>query len=79
MIEVRTAKGESLVLTTVEWTKESRRYAINQILRLEGFAKPALDESPKAQVATAHYGAGPRCDLPPHQYTGVMQITSLPA
>jgi hypothetical protein len=53
VIEVRTVKGESLVLTTVEWTKESRRYAINQILRLEGFAKPALDEPPKAHSLAA--------------------------
>jgi hypothetical protein len=52
VIEVRTAKGESLVLTT-EWTKESRRYAVNQILRLEGFAKPALDESPKGHSLAA--------------------------
>ena len=47
VIEVRTAKGVSLVLTTVEWTSESRRLAINQILRLVGFAKPAEDQSPK--------------------------------
>jgi hypothetical protein len=39
VIEVRTAKGELLVLTAVEWTKESRRHAINQILHLEGFCK----------------------------------------
>ena len=53
VIEVRTAKGESLVLTTVEWTSESRRLAINQILRLAGFAKPAVDESPKGRSLVA--------------------------
>jgi hypothetical protein len=53
VIEVRTAKGEALVLTTVEWTSESRRLAINQILRLAGFAKPAVDESPKGRSVVA--------------------------
>ena len=56
VIEVRTAKGESLVLTTVEWSSESRRKAINQILHLAGFAKPAVDKSPKRHslVAKSH-------------------------
>jgi y4mF family transcriptional regulator len=40
VIEVRTALGESLVLTTAEWTKDGRRSALTQILRLAGFAKP---------------------------------------
>ncbi|HTF44560.1 MAG TPA: hypothetical protein VK641_11710, partial [Terriglobales bacterium] len=53
VIEVRTAKGGSLVLTTVEWTSESRRLAINQILHLAGFAKPAVDESPKGRPVVA--------------------------
>jgi len=52
VIEVRTAKGESLVPTTVEWTSE-RRLAINQILRLAGFAKPSIDESPRGRSVVA--------------------------
>ena len=31
VIEVRTAQGQSLVLTTVDWTTDDRRNAINQI------------------------------------------------
>jgi y4mF family transcriptional regulator len=53
VIEVRTAQGQSLVLTTVEWTKDGQRNAINQILRLAGFSKPAVDESPKGRSLAA--------------------------
>jgi y4mF family transcriptional regulator len=53
VIEVRTALGQSLVLTTVDWTTDDRRNAINQILRLAGFAKPAVDEPRKGRSAVA--------------------------
>ena len=53
VIEVRTAQGQSLVLTTVDWTTDGRRNAINQILRLAGFAKPAVDEPRKGRSAVA--------------------------
>ena len=53
VIEVRTAKGESLVLTSVEWTTDGRRNAINQILRWAGFSKPAVEESPKGRLLAA--------------------------
>jgi y4mF family transcriptional regulator len=56
VIEVRSAQGESLVLTTVEWTKDGRRDGIKQILRLAGFAKPAVDESPKGRSLAAKSG-----------------------
>ena len=53
VIEVRTAQGQSLVLTTMDWTTDGRRNAINQILRLAGFAKPAVDKPRKGRSAVA--------------------------
>jgi hypothetical protein len=41
VIELRTAQGEELLSTVVDWTEDERRIAIEQILRWAGISKEA--------------------------------------
>jgi hypothetical protein len=47
LVEIRDAKGASVLLTGAAWTDSERELAVSAVLRLVGY-KPATQPNPKA-------------------------------
>ena len=62
VVEIRDAKGASVLLTGAAWTDSERDLAVSAVLRLVGY-KPATQPKPKAPKARS--GETPNAKGPP--------------